>query len=50
MNRIRTANSSRDLYFDFATFPDIVPKSIGCPMASRYPGTFSGSTGLRKKA
>jgi hypothetical protein len=46
----RTANSSKDLYLDLTIFSDIVPKSIGCFMTSMYPGTFSGSTGLRKKA
>ena len=45
-----TANSSKDLYFDLATFSVIVPKSIGCEITSVYPGTLSGSTGSRKKA
>jgi len=45
-----TANSSKDLYFDLATFSVIVPKSIGCVITSVYPGTLSVSTGSRKKA
>ena len=45
---MRTANSSRERYFPFATFVVIVPKSMGRLMASAYPATFEGSTGSRK--